>query len=146
MEKSKPQFKIKNFYFLVLVLPFYFLLFTLFGCASVKEKGKCFLGVSTKELEEGRKDAISKTFPMSLEDSYLKTQTVLKDSGAYIFAKRKDMLAIYLSEEDTTPVGIFFKEVDAKNTQIEVSSPSTFAKELISTKIFAALEGKTDEK
>jgi hypothetical protein len=54
------------------------------------------------------------------------------------------MIAIYLSEEDTTPVGIFLKEVDAFNTQVEVSSPSKFAKETVSNRIFASLS-KTDE-
>jgi hypothetical protein len=50
------------------------------------------------------------------------------------------MIAIYVSETDTTPVGLFFKEIDKSNTQVEVSSPSTYAKELISEKVFKLLK------
>jgi hypothetical protein len=41
------------------------------------------------------------------------------------------MIAVYVSESDTTPVGVFFKGVDNSNTEISVSSPSLYAKELI---------------
>jgi hypothetical protein len=62
--------------------------------------------------------------------------------GAYIYVKdiKKHMIAIYVSETDTTPVGLFFKEIDKSNTQVEVSSPSTYAKELISEKVFKLLK------
>ena len=61
--------------------------------------------------------------------------------GSYIYTDdpKKNMLAIYVSEADTTPVGIFLKEMDASNTQIEISSPSTYAKELIAEKLFNLL-------
>jgi hypothetical protein len=38
-------------------------------------------------------------------------------------------------------VGIFFKEIDKENTQIEVFSPSCYARDLISAKLFSALSG-----
>jgi len=127
------------------------------GCATIKEGAKKVLGVSTKTLEEGRKNAVSKTFNCDYNSCYNKTREILKDIEAYIYARdtKKQMIAIYVSEQDTTPVGIFFKETDAKKTQVEISSPSSYAKELISTKLFSALEewlnptqkeGKSDEK
>jgi hypothetical protein len=54
--------------------------------------------------------------------------------------KSKNLIAIYVSEDDTTPVGIFFKVLDNTRTQVSVSSPSKFAQELISGKIFPGLE------
>jgi hypothetical protein len=146
----------KSKLFLVL-LPFTFYLFTLFGCATIKEDTKKILGVSTKVLEEGRKEAVKKQFNYDYNTCYNKVKAILKENGSYIYAQglKKHMLAVYVSEQDTTPVGIFFKEIGTANTQIEVSSPSTYAKELISTKVFSELEkalhpqqkeGQTDEK
>lgn len=123
----------------------------------MKETAKCVAGVSTKALEDGRKDAIKKTFNFDQRTCYNKVLERLKAIDTYIYAegKKEEMIAVYLHKAnqtelimtesgftitDTTPVGIFFKEIDAKNTQIEVSSPSTYAKEFISTKIFSALE------
>ena len=112
------------------------------GCASLKEKTRCVAGVSTKELEEGRKDALRKTFTYDYPSCFSKTKGILQDIGAYIYAKdiNKNMIAIYLSEQDTTPVGIFFKEIDSVSTEVEISSPSTYAKEMIAQKLFTALE------
>jgi hypothetical protein len=36
-------------------------------------------------------------------------------------------------------VGIFFLAIDANNTQIEVASPATYAKESIANKLFSRL-------
>jgi len=109
------------------------------------EGAKGFAGISTKSLEEGRKGAILKQVNYDYNTCYYKTKEFLiTHTKAYIYAQglKKHMLAIYVSEEDTTPVGIFFKEIDAANTQIEVSSPSTYAKEFIAGKVFSILEEK----
>ena len=50
------------------------------------------------------------------------------------------MIAVYFSESDTTPIGIFFKEIGANTTQMEVSSPSSYAKELIAERLFSVLK------
>jgi len=112
------------------------------GCVGFKEGLRGFAGISTKVLEEGKPNAISSSFNYDYNTCYLKVREILKDIGAYIYAKdsQKKMIAIYVSEEDTTPVGIFFEEVDKANTKIQVSSPSVYAKELISGKIFSTLE------
>jgi len=116
----------------------------LLGCATIKEAAKGFMGISTQSLEKARKDAIIKTFNYDYSACYAKTMDVLKSMQAYIYTQsiKKHMIAVYVSEEDTTPVGLFFKEIDAANTQVEVSSLSTYAKEFISGKVFPVLDKK----
>lgn len=116
-------------------------LFVLSGCANIKEGVKGFAGTSTKILEEKRSEAAVKLFNYDYNTCYSKVEGVLIDMKAYIYAKdtSKKLIAIYLSEEDTTPVGIFFKEIDKTKTQVEVSSCSSYAKFFISKKIFSAL-------
>ena len=139
MLKSKIQ-NPKSCVFVSLCLCVYFVISTI-GCAAITEGAKGFSGVSTKALEEARKDAILKPFRYDYFTCYTKTLDILEKIGAYIYAQniKKHRIAIYVSEADTTAVGLFFKEVDANNTQVEVSSPSTYAKELIAQKVFSAL-------
>ncbi|MDI6606544.1 MAG: hypothetical protein QME65_05345, partial [Candidatus Omnitrophota bacterium] len=77
---------------------------------------------------------------------YNESKRILKEKGAYIYAEdpAKKMIAAYVSETDTTPVGVFFKAVDDSHTQVEVSSPSTFGKEYISGKLFLSLDKLTN--
>jgi len=140
------KIKIKNFKFFPGVLFFGLCFFVLFGCAAVKESAKGFAGISTKALEEHRKDAIGKQFNFDKDTCYKKTLEALGKIGAYVYAKdlNKYMIAIYVSETDTTAVGLFFKEVGVNSTQIEVSSVSTYGKEWIAKKVFSALEGKPE--
>lgn len=140
MEKSK--IKNKNFEFCIVILIFAFCILNLMGCAALTEGVKGIAGISTKSLEEARKDAIVKDFNYDYFTCYTRTLDVLKKTGAYIYTQdiKKHLIAIYVSEQDTTPVGLFFKEIDRANTQIEVSSPSIYAKELIATRVFSALE------
>jgi hypothetical protein len=111
------------------------------GCATLKEAARGFAGISTKALEENRKDALKKDFPYDYKTCYDKAKKFISESESYIYDEDagKKMIAIYLSEEDTTPVGIFFKEITSNSTQVEVSSASTFAKEFIAGKLFKAL-------
>ncbi|MEW6074819.1 MAG: hypothetical protein AB1530_00775 [Candidatus Omnitrophota bacterium] len=112
------------------------------GCAGVKEGAKGFLGISTRELERGRKDAVSKAFQCAPSDCYDTILTTLKEIGAYVYAKdsNKKMVAVYVSQTDTTPVGIFLTEENKAAVRIEVSSPNSYAKEFIAGKVFIALE------
>jgi hypothetical protein len=100
------------------------------------------LGISTQELETARKDALKQTFPFNYQVCRGKVEEILKIMRAYIYARdeAKKMIAIYVSESDTTPVGIFFTEIDSSHTQVEVSSHSTFAREFISEDLFTGLE------
>lgn len=112
------------------------------GCATVIESAKGIAGTSTRALEKSRKNAITRTFNYDYSACYAKTLEILKHINTYIYKRsiKKHMIAVYVSEEDTTQVGIFFKEIDASHTQIEVSSRSTYAKETISSTLFSSLE------
>ena len=111
------------------------------GCVMIKEGAKGIAGLSTQALEDGRKDAIKNTFNYAHNSCYDKVGDTLKRMGCYIYARGagKRMIAVYVSASDTTPVGIFFKEIDANNTQVEMSSPSTYAKEFMAARIFKDL-------
>jgi len=122
------------------VTALFFCILLLTGCAGVKESAKGVLGVSTRILEEKRAEAISAQINYAYRDCYEKTRQILKESGSYIYASSKDMLAVYFSGEDTTPVGIFFKEIDGSNTEVSVSSASVYAKESLSKRLFRALD------
>jgi len=139
--------KIKNFGFLLVIFIFGLCFFNFLGCSTVKELSKGALGISTKVLEEGRKDSIKKDFNRDYDTCYKTTKDSLNKIHAYIYAEApsKNMIAIYVTETDTTPVGIFFKSIDKNDTTIEVSSPSTYAKELISSKLALGMEGKLQE-
>ena len=118
----------------------------LLGCASLKEAGKCFLGVSTKVLEDNLCSAIAKSFNLGYQDSFLKSVAALGKIGSYIYRKdvKGQMIALCVSAEDTTAVGVFFKSVDSANTEVAISSPSSYAKELIAKRLFARLAGLPD--
>jgi len=121
---------------------FLFLLTILFsGCVSPKEACKGFLGVSTKVLEDERKDALKKEIGYDLITCHNRIRSILRKGGSYIYADdlRKDMLALYVSEEDTTPVGVFLTEQSKTVTLVEVSSPSTYGKEKIAKLLFDTL-------
>jgi hypothetical protein len=113
------------------------------GCASIKEMTNGLLGVSTRPLEEARKNSVSKNFDYDYFTVYTRTLDILKQINAYVYRKdiSKYMIAIYVSETDTTPVGIFFKETGKDTTRVEVSSPSSYARDAISAKLFSGLSG-----
>ncbi|MFH1354720.1 MAG: hypothetical protein ABIH19_01020 [Candidatus Omnitrophota bacterium] len=131
----------KSFFCFTLIISLCSLVLTS-GCAHVKEGFRGFLGTSIKVLEEGRKDAVKSTFPYDYFTCYTKTLDILKKYETYVYLEeiKKYMIAIYVSRQDTTPVGLFFTEMDKDNTQIEISSPSKFARELISQRIYSELE------
>ncbi len=124
------------------------------GCATVKETAKGLAGISTQVLEEKRKDALRESFAMDYDSCYAKVKSILKEkimvkedekeveSQSWIYADdpEKKMIAIYLSEVDTTPVGIFFIDEGQARTLIEISSPSTYAKENIADRIFNGIK------
>lgn len=114
------------------------------GCAMITEGAKGFAGVSTKALEDARPKAISADFAGDYDTCLRLTKDALKKIKAYVYADsgRKQMLAVYVSESDTTPVGIFFVKADAGHTRIEVSSLSTYAKEYISKQIFQMIQNQ----
>ena len=132
----------KNLFFPFSV--FCFLFSVLSGCATIKELGKGFAGVSTRVLEDKRKDALKKSFSLGYNSCYSKVKDILDEKGKefpiYADDTKKKMIALYLSQTDTTPIGIFFTEEAKNKTLIEVSSPSIYAKEFIAKNIFTGIE------
>lgn len=122
----------------------FLVLISLYGCAHITEAGKGFLGISTKILEDNRNSALKKDFNYDYFTAYTQASDILKrmETHAYAGSIKKHMIAVYLSDWDTTPVGVFFSEIGANNTRIEVSSPSTYAKEYIADKLFSVLDKK----
>lgn len=118
----------------------YFLFFNFLGCALIKESGRGLAGISTKVLEERRKDAIVKKFDFDYNTCYAKIKKYIQDKGSSIYTEdpKKHLIAIYVSAEDTTPVGIFFTQLSPTSTQVEVSSASTYAKEFIAGRVSRA--------
>lgn len=112
------------------------------GCVGPKEAVKAVMGVSTKVLEDKRSEGLAKIFDADIKDSYLKIYETLKTIKAYIYFedKTKNFIAIYVTQEDTTPVGIFLSDKGNVKTEVLISSPSRMAKEIIAKKIFTAFE------
>ena len=111
----------------------------LLGCATVKQAAKGFLAISTKEIEEAREQAIIKIVDYDYTSCYQKVKERLKQIESYIYAQRDDFIAVYISKTDTTPAGIFFKQIDQQKTQVEIASPAADTKEYLAEKIFSAL-------
>jgi len=134
----------KFLFFQVVAIPILFIVVSLTGCASLKEGVKGFLGISTKKLYELRGQGIKRTFDFSYADAFSETKAILKRNGSYIYCedKKSGLLALYVSEEDTTVVGVFLSEVGPRQTHLEVVSLSTSAKELIAQRIFSGLQEK----
>ena len=116
---------------------------TLSGCATIKEWGRGIMGVSTKILDDNRKIALKKSFALDYNSCYADVKTVLnekdKESPIYFEDLQAKMIAVYFSQTDCTPVGIFFTEQENGETLLEISSPSVYAKEDFADRIFAVL-------
>jgi hypothetical protein len=114
------------------------------GCAALKESARGIAGVSTKVLEDGRKDAVKRSYPVDYATCLKTVNEALDENKAYVYARAEEpkMIAFYLTEEDTTPVGVFFTAQGGSATEVAVSSPSRYAKESIADKIAAQFNKK----
>ena len=123
-------------------------LFLLSGCTTLKETARGVLGVSTKQIVDARSNSLSKSFNCDYQLCQKKVREALTDIKAYIYWEdtSQSLIAVYVSETDTTPVGVFFKVIDANNTQVELSSPSTYAKEEMAKKVFLFIENALNPK
>ena len=125
---------------LLVIVLLSFCLTSLLGCACIKEATRGFLGISTKEIENARDKAIVKIVGYDYSSCYKIVEARLTEIGSYTYAKRDDLIAVYISPTDTTPAGIFFKEINKRKTQLEIVSPAADTKEYLAQKIFSALE------
>jgi len=112
------------------------------GCASLKERAKEFLAISTGDIEDSRDRAIVKIVDYDYDSCYRKVEERLIEIGSYIYAKRKDLIAVYISQKDTTPAGIFFKQINGQKTQLEIASPAADTREYLADKIFSVLSNR----
>lgn len=115
------------------------------GCATPGDMWEGFAGVSTKAIEETRPNALVKVFDYDYKTCYAKVRDVLERMPKVsIYAEKvstateyEGMIAVYLIDPNTTPVGIFLSKVDPTHTKVEVSSESTHAKEWVAKNIFS---------
>ncbi|MFH1190015.1 MAG: hypothetical protein V1682_04925 [Candidatus Omnitrophota bacterium] len=108
------------------------------GCATSGNVWKEVVGVSTKEVENARPDALTKVFDLNHKTCYDKAEALLRRMPyVSIYHKDKGMIAVYVINPNTTAVGIFFKEIDSGHTQVDVSSASTPTKEWVANNIFS---------
>lgn len=108
------------------------------AAASPADFFKGFLAVSTSELEELKKDAMVKVFPYDFDTCYEKTLSIIrKMPDTTIYAQRRDLIAVYCTSLNSTPVGVFFEKVDQSNTKVLLSSPSSRAKDWVAANVFS---------
>jgi hypothetical protein len=108
------------------------------GCATLEDIGASLLGISIDDLVIYKKDALKKVFDYDFKTCYEKTQKILKAMPKVsIYSANRRMIALYYSDPNTTPVGVFFERIDPTHTQVEVSSPGVDAKEWVAKNIFS---------
>jgi hypothetical protein len=114
------------------------------GCsaAGFKETLRGIAGSSTQVLVDTRPGAVSREFTCGLEECAPKVSESLQEIKTYVYRREGALTAVFVSEQDTTPVGIFLSSPGAGKTLIEVSSASTTAKETVAQKLFASLDKK----
>lgn len=108
------------------------------GC----ETTKYVLGTSTKEAVASRANATVKVFNMPYDKCFAKVRDSLKAIKVFVYDREPGFFACYRTSTDTTPVGVFVKPIDEKNTQVEVGSPSFSIQDEISRKLFSAIESE----
>jgi len=61
-------------------------------------------GVSTRQLEKNRINAIKKVLTYGYDDCYSRVLERLKNLNTYVYAedKKNNLIAVYISETDTT--------------------------------------------
>lgn len=108
------------------------------GCATPREMWDSFAGISIKGISDARADAVSKVFDYDMKTTYEKSEALLKlMPKVSIYRKEPKLIAAYVINPDTTPVGLFFESVDGAHTKVEISSESTPVKEWVARCIFS---------
>ena len=131
----------------VLVVVWFLTTFSLFfvsGCVSLKETGKQIWGSSISHLECARSEGKSQEIPLSLAESFQKTEKILKGMGATVYLKDEKYMAAmnFQGHVDTTEVGIFFTKIEERLTRVEVASMSPELVQQVADILFAGLKEK----
>ena len=99
---------------------------------------KDFFAVSTRELEELKKDALVKIFEYDYKTCYEKTLALIeKMPDTKIYAREEGVIAVYCIALNDTPAGIFFEKVDESHTKVLISSASSPAKNWVASNVFS---------
>jgi len=125
------------------------ILFLILGHIGPVELTKQIVGVSTKSLEE-EQPGESKVFNYDCNSCYEKTLEVLKEMGVDVFQKNKgehyivamNFNKLFKKCIDTTEVGIFFKEMENKQTKIDITCGNLSLAKFASEEIFSRLKKK----
>jgi hypothetical protein len=116
------------------------------GCMVIDagvETTKTIWGSSTRKLEQGRNNAITKTYDKSYWDVVKASHDI---AAKYYTIFKEDAVKGYMvimgikGAVDTTEVGVFFVELADNQTRIEITSLSTNAKRLVSKNLFHQLD------
>lgn len=109
------------------------------GCAASQiEMTRDVIGNSIKDVEDSRKDAVSKEFDHDRMDCYAKIEKLLeKMPHTSIYFEDEDVIAVFYMNPNTTPVGVFFTDIGKGRTKVEVSSPATGARDWVAKNVFS---------
>ena len=117
------------------------------GCVVIDggvELTKTIWGSSTRALEQARAQAIAKTYDKSYWETLRASLEIVQKKSYTVF--KKDEVRGYMvllgikGSVNTTEVGVFFVELNDRQTRIEVSSLSTNAKRIVSKALFHGLD------
>lgn len=135
---------------MIKVIIYILILFLIFGHIDPMELTEQIIGISTKSLEEEQIGRESKVFNCNYNFCYDKTLEVLKEMKVYVFLKNKKEHYIVAMNFDkifkkcinTTEVGIFFKEMENKQTKIDITCDNLNLSKFASNEIFFRLKKK----
>ncbi len=116
-------------------------------CTTPREMLKIAIGNSTRSIEQARPNSLTKVVGYDYGTCYVKTETLIKKiPNLSIYAKNEDMIALYYTEVNVTPVGVFFTEMDPNHTRVEIASESPDAREYVAKSVFAGEVVKDTDK
>ncbi len=103
------------------------------GCASVGEKMRGVLGTSIREIEASRGKSVKMVVPGDRDAVYTAVLAELKKAGRYIYRRERNegVIAFYMSAENTTVAGVFLRGLEGGKTEIEIASPSSYARNTV---------------
>ncbi|MFH1655744.1 MAG: hypothetical protein ABH954_03950 [Candidatus Omnitrophota bacterium] len=111
------------------------------------------VGTDVRQPKEGQKGRYSQSFNCSFPACYEGVQEILQEMRVLIFYKnqKKRMISamyfssIYKNCNDTTEVGIFFKEIASGKTQIDVICGNYNLAKFASEQIFSQLKERLSQ-
>jgi len=118
------------------------------GCASVGERMHGVLGTSIREIEASRVKSVQMVVPGDRDAVYTAVLAELKKAGRYIYRRERNegAIAFYMSAENTTVAGVFLRGLEGGKTEIEIASPSSYARNAVREELSALLPAPEPER